>query len=383
MAMAQMVVANTGVRASAARPAGSSRVSRSTVGRRSSGPLPRRTSRQPARRQGVAVMAQMEEVDPVTGEILASAARAPAASESLTAGGLTWAYRKGETDEAAAVGVDCPPILLLHGIGSSSYSYRVTLELLAGAGYEAYAPDFIGHGSSSKPSPSSFAYDGAAYKAALGDFMQAAPFSKPVVLVVQGFILAQYALLWAAENPDMVEKLVILNTPLSPKTKLPPYLAPYKNPISFMRPKGAFAADMHNAGGSAYIMQYKDAEVYNAPYVEDQGANEALVATLDKCDLKELVSTVDELYESWRTDTLVLFGGSDSYITQQSAFDFLETKRTCIKIQTFEAKVGHMPQEDYPEILVKKLVGYLSGQEQKAVSPGTRIPGNFTDSKSA
>lgn len=68
-----------------------------------------------------------------------------------------------------------------------------------------------------------------------------------------------------------------------------------------------------------------------------------LPACLAQCDLKALVSKVDEVYENWRTDTLVLFGGSDSYIPQQSAFDFLETKRTCIKIQTFEAKVRPPP----------------------------------------
>lgn len=273
-------------------------------------------ARRLARHQSkLCVKSAMDEVDPVTGEVLDSAARAPSASESVTAGGLTWAYRKGETDEAAAVGVDCPPVVLLHGLGGSSYSYRVTVEQLAGAGYEVYAPDFIGHGASSKPAPSSFGYDEAAYKKALGEFMAAAPFSKPVVLVVQGFILAQYALLWAAENPDMVAKMVILNTPLSPKTKLPPYLAPYKNPIAFMRPKGTFAADLHNAGGSAYVMRRKDADVYMQPYVEDDGANEALVATLDQCDLKALVSKVDEVYENWRAETLVLFGGSDSYVS--------------------------------------------------------------------
>jgi pimeloyl-ACP methyl ester carboxylesterase len=106
-------------------------------------------------------------------------------------------------------------------------------------------------------------------------------------------------------------------------------------------------------------------------------------AFLPQCDLKALVSKVDEVYENWRAETLVLFGGSDSYVSQQSAFDFLDTKRTSMKIQTFEAKVGHMPQEDYPEVLCKKLLSFLSGEVVKAVSPGTRIPGNFTDSKSA
>eukprot|EP00951_Prasinocladus_malaysianus_P048069 scaffold654286_cov62-Prasinocladus_malaysianus.AAC.1 len=210
--------------------------------------------------------------------------------------------------------------------------------------------------------------------------------------------------------------------------------------------QGAFAADMHNAGGSAYVMQGRDAEVYMQPYVEDTGANEALVASIDQsrpidcvrhalrlamasmldvvqtlvheerldiyaqiyinvldalrsdhvgalairyvsltlqCDLKALVTKVDEAFRTWRGETLVLFAGADRYIEQKSAFDFLETKRTNIKFASFEAKVGHMPQEDFPEVLAKKLSDFLMGVEAKVVSPGTRIPGTFTDSDSA
>lgn len=116
-------------------------------------------------------------------------------------------------------------------------------------------------------------------------------------------------------------------------------------------------------------------QAYLKPYVDDEGANEALVATLDEvchrprpqacdylagsvilprssrplrivllgmqlqCDFKSLCEKVDNLYRTWRGETLVLFGGADRYIDQKTAFDFLETKRTSIKIKTFEARV--------------------------------------------
>uniref|UniRef100_A0A061QYM8 Haloalkane dehalogenase n=1 Tax=Tetraselmis sp. GSL018 TaxID=582737 RepID=A0A061QYM8_9CHLO len=335
-------------------------------------------------KNSVRVRAELEEVDPTTGEVLTgTSARAPLASETVQVGGLTWAYRTSNPEESIAKEAGEEPVILLHGIGSSSYSYREVVVQLASSGYRVYAPDFIGHGNSSKPSPAEFAYDEESYKRSIGAFIDAISPEKPVRLVVQGYILAQYALLWALDNPDRIDKLVILNTPLSTKAKLPPYLAPYKNPLPFLRPKGTFAADMHNAGGSAYVMQRRDADVYMQPYVDDAGANEALAAALDKCDLKALLEKVDEGFRSWRKDTLVLFGGSDRYLEQKSVFDFLETKRTCIKLQTFEAKVGHMPQEDYPEVLCNRLVDYYMGREQRKVSPGTRIPGNFTDSPSA
>lgn len=59
-------------------------------------------------------------------------------------------------------------------------------------------------------------------------------------------MLSQYALLWAADNPSLVERLIILNTPLAPRAKLRPELAAYKNPVPFMRPK----ADVRGAAGA-------------------------------------------------------------------------------------------------------------------------------------
>lgn len=53
---------------------------------------------------------------------------------------------------------------------------------------------------------------------------------------LQGYILGQYAMLWAMQNPDKVEKMVVLNTPLGAKSKLRPELAAYKNRMAFLRP---------------------------------------------------------------------------------------------------------------------------------------------------
>ena len=38
------------------------------------------------------------------------------------------------------------------------------------------------------------------------------------------------------QNPNKIEKVIILNTPLGMKTKLRPELAAYKNRMAFLRP---------------------------------------------------------------------------------------------------------------------------------------------------
>lgn len=57
--------------------------------------------------------------------------------------------------------------------------------MLGDAGYEAYAPDWPGHGGSSKPSSSSFSYSQQAYLDSLAAFVDTCGIKKPFALVVQ------------------------------------------------------------------------------------------------------------------------------------------------------------------------------------------------------
>jgi len=290
---------------------------------------------------------ELEEIDPMTGMPIAKTnAMNPVAGYSVEVGGVRWAYRASEPD-ASVAGSGKPTVLLLHGLGSSSYSFRNTLGLLGAEGYTAIAPDWPGHGDSDKPA--NFDFSEAGYTRALDGFIAAAGIKGPVALVVQGFILPQYALLWALANEGKVERLMVLNTPLATSSKLRPELAAYKNPVAFMRPKG-FAGDLYNASGSAYVMERKVADVYAKPYSEP-GAVAAVAATMDKVDFGKLLAKVNDGFRSWRRPSVVLFGGSDPFIPVASAFEFLEDKRTNMKVVTAAAKLGHMPQEDFAEAI--------------------------------
>ncbi len=70
--------------------------------------------------------------------------------QSVSVKGIKWAYRRSEVtaDKASS---DKPVVLLVHGLGSSSFSYRNTLGLLGADGYDAIAFDWPGHGDSDKP----------------------------------------------------------------------------------------------------------------------------------------------------------------------------------------------------------------------------------------
>ncbi|KAG1679649.1 hypothetical protein FOA52_006166 [Chlamydomonas sp. UWO 241] len=290
--------------------------------------------------------------------IAKSSVAAKVAGNSLKVGPYTWAYRR--TEVPTEVAMKDTPVLLLHGLGSSSFCYRTTLGLLGAEGYDAIAPDWVGHGDSDKPA--GFACTEAAYTEQLAQFIEASGIKKPFALVVHGFVLGQFALRYAQENPAQIERLMVLNTPLARNSKLRPELAAYKNPLPFMRPGSkTFDAANYSAGGSPYAMSFTDAQVYAKPYLESPVASEIISKTMDKLDFKKLAEAVDDGFYTWRVPTALCFGSSDAFIDLFSVFDFLESKRTNMKALTFSGKVGHMPQEDYPEQLHTNLMLWLTG----------------------
>ena len=78
---------------------------------------------------------------------------------------------------------------------------------------------------------------------------------------------------------------------------------------------------------------------------------------------------VDDGYRTWRKPSLLLFGASDPFISVKSAFDFLESKRTNMRLATASAKVrvgtrggafvfaGHSGDSWHWALLLSGLVG--------------------------
>ncbi|CAG9461587.1 unnamed protein product [Pedinophyceae sp. YPF-701] len=322
----------------------------------------------PARHSVLARSGPADEIDPTTGEIIPGSglAREPVASTTIKVGKYKWAVRRSSPDEGAKKQKEA--VLLLHGIGSSSYSYREVAPLLAKEGFETLAVDWIGHGGSDKPSPDEFDYTQESYVRALDAFIEEAGLGQPLVLVVNGFVLGNYALDWAQRNQDKFDKLIMLNTPLSPrKSKLPPTLAAYKSPIPFLRPAAGspFPGDLWNADGLAYVMERKVADAYLAPYEGDAGAaaSEAVRATMEAHDFKTCLQDLDYAYESFKKDSLLLFGGKDRNVNLTEAVDWLDSKRTNMQLMTLEERLGHMPQEDYAEPVAEAMAKWIRGEK--------------------
>jgi pimeloyl-ACP methyl ester carboxylesterase len=130
--------------------------------------------------------------------------------------GGTWPYeprwlstdgiRIHYVDEGPA---DGEPVVMLHGNPTWSYLYRRYIRGLADAGYRAIAYDQLGFGRSDKPrSAEEYSLERhGRHLAALADELAL----DGVTLVVQDWG-GPIALRWAAERPERVRRLVLLNT---------------------------------------------------------------------------------------------------------------------------------------------------------------------------
>lgn len=308
-------------------------------------------------------------IDPMTGEVIeARSAKNPVAGLSVDVNGARWAYRRSELSP----GVQANPVqvLCVHGLGSSSYAWRNVLALLGAEGYDAVAPDLPGHGDSplagggQQLSPEG-------YVAALDAFVDASGLKRPLALVVQGYATAQYALLWALEREQDVERLIVLNTPLSVKSKLRPELAAFKPALPFLPKPSSFDAGSFAATGSPYAMARDDWEAYGRadPFKAVAGTMESMG------DFGALLRRVDEGFITWRTPSVILHGSDDPFLPLGGVFEFLDSKRTCMRAATVGAKLGHMPQEDYAEVVCGEvIVPFLRDTwvPNKAVSPNAK-----------
>ncbi len=103
-----------------------------------------------------------------------------------------------------------PPVLMVHGVPSSSYLYRKMFDPLAEAGCRPIAFDFLGMGLSDKPLDCE--YDWHALSDLVGKVVDELGL-ETVHLVVHDFG-GPTAVEWAVKNPWRIASLTILNTPL-------------------------------------------------------------------------------------------------------------------------------------------------------------------------
>ncbi|MGK7927176.1 MAG: alpha/beta fold hydrolase [Spirulina sp.] len=260
--------------------------------------------------------------------------------ESIRVGSLEWFYREekpeGESDRL--------PVVLLHGIPSQSYSWRSLMSQLADRGYRAIAPDWIGHGFSDRPEKWEFAYTPDAYIEVLGKLLAAWELDK-IHLGVQGY-LGSVGLQYALRNRDRVESLLIFNTPLDPTAKLPWKMRQWGIPyVGDMLTQDPLLIDRTLEGGSGFVIQDEDLDIYRRPFLQASATGRALGATVQNLRLAKATEEIQKGLLEWDKPAQIIWGEGDPWL-KINPVESLAGTNANIKLEKL-AEAKHYPQEHW------------------------------------
>lgn len=251
------------------------------------------------------------------------------------------------------------PVLLLHGLPSQSYGWREVMPALASHGFRAIAPDWLGFGFSAKPDKRDFAYTPDAFITALEAFLQALDIQR-CSLVVQGF-LGSVGLQYALRHPEQIERIAILNAPISTTAKLPWKIRQLGLPwIGDVMTQDPLLVDRTLEGGGGYQVEDKDLDIYRRPFLKSSDAGRSLLATIQNLQLKQVTAEIESGFSSWTKPVLVAWGIRDPWLPLPIAKSFVE-KLADATLEELE-EVGHYPQEDWHEKVNAALLPFLRRQ---------------------
>jgi len=275
--------------------------------------------------------------------------------QSIEVGSLKWFYREakpiGESDKL--------PVLLLHGLPSQSYCWSEIMPDLTERGFRAIAPDWIGSGFSAKPDPREFAYTPDAFIEALGNFLKTLEIER-FYLVVQGF-LGSVGLQYALRHPEQIERLAILNTPLSSAAKLPWKMQQWGIPlVGDMLTQDPLLVDRTLEAGCRYQIEDKYLDVYRRPFLKSSDVGRSLLATAKNMQMKQSMAEIESGFANWEQPTLIFWGMKDPWLPFTQAQQFANALKDSELVKLEEG--GHYPQEHWSGKLSEVLLPFLRRQ---------------------
>ncbi|MEG4284416.1 alpha/beta fold hydrolase [Microcoleus sp. A006_D1] len=273
-------------------------------------------------------------------------------------GALEWFYRETNPVNES----DKPPVLLLHGLPSQSFTWSAIMTDLAAQGFRSLAPDWVGYGRSAKPDKRDFAYTPDAFVDALGGFIQTLELDR-FSLVVQGF-LASAGLQYALRNPDKIERLAVINTPVSADIKLPWKMQQLGLPfIGDMITQDPLLVDRTLEGGCRKIISDKDLDVYRRPFLKSSDAGRSLMNTVRNIQLPQSMAEIESGLKGWTRPSLFVWGLTDPWLSVEPAKNIVVSMKNAELVTLEEA--GHYPQEHWSEKVGEALITFLRRQEVK------------------
>lgn len=259
-----------------------------------------------------------------------------------------------------------PPLLLVHGITSSSRTWKSVMPRLAEK-HTVIAPDLLGHGRSAKPHGD---YSLGAYASGIRDLMVA--LDVPKATVVGHSLGGGIAMQFAYQFPDRVSRLVLVDTGGIGKEVNPALRAAALPGAEYVLPV-LFSPTLHDAGlkvrnvlagfglrGSADV----EGVAEGFASLTESDARRAFLHTVRSVidPTGQRVSAADRLYLTREIPSLIVWGDRDRIIPVAHA-DLAHELMPGSQLEIFPG-AGHFPFNDDPDRFIRVLEDFIAGTDE-------------------
>ena len=238
-----------------------------------------------------------------------------------------------------------PPVVCLHGGGAGAVTWYPSISALA-EHFHVIAPDIVGYGESDKPNA---AYDRPYFASWLRDFFLALEIPKAHVIgqSLGGAISLQFSL----ENPEMVEKLVLVDS----------CALPAKTPFGFLF--GFFwLYSFPSAAANRYISRYLVAKLenvdpnfghYSLQVVKKPGGKKVFWQSMGAA----VSAMPEEELCQIQHQTLIIWGEDDKFLSIASGEAAVQIMPNARLHRIQDA--GHIPFMDQPKVFNDVILPFL------------------------
>jgi pimeloyl-ACP methyl ester carboxylesterase len=255
-----------------------------------------------------------------------------------------------------------PPILLIHGITSSSRTWKRVMPRLA-EDHTVIAPDLLGHGRSAKPPGD---YSLGAYASGIRDLLVA--LEVPRSTVVGHSLGGGIAMQFSYQFPERVGRLVLVDSGGIGREVNPILRAAALPGAEFVLPV-MFSPTLHDG---ALKVRRLLGKIGLQPNADVEGVSEGF-ASLTEADSRrafldtvrsvidvggQRVSAEDRLYLAGDVPSLIIWGENDRIIPVEHAHKALEMLPHS-RLEIFE-DAGHFPFNDHPDRFVNLMRDFIA-----------------------
>lgn len=263
-------------------------------------------------------------------------------------------------------------VVLLHGFGANTFTWKNQIDLLSQEGFHVWAIDFLGFGLSDKPLEAKYSIE--LYRKQVEDFLKAKNIQNPHV--VGNSMGGAIALALAAHNPEKIASMTLID-PLAYPVKMPFF---YSLGKAFGKLAIPFFSRslVHQAIKKIYYDPKKITEdqidAYWVPY-QMEGGRDVVINILRSFD-QALLDQLCQSYAQIKTPIFLVWGEQDKWIPlshlDHLLEDFPHAEQMTIPF------CGHSPQEETPDEVNPKLIQFLHKHSDKKNSYERSIPNLLT-----